>query len=67
MAARYSEAEGSIFGTVKTTSKIDGEGLEKYRKRYGEDRIKLKKGYSGIKAKANELRQKFSNAVTLGA
>ena len=55
-----------MFGPERTTSKVDGEGIEKYKTRCEEDRNKVKKGYSSIKEKIKELRQKFSNAVTLG-
>eukprot|EP00795_Rhopilema_esculentum_P011007 gene11007-19848_t len=63
MARKYSEAEGSMFGP---TSKVDGEDIEKYKTRCEEDKIKVTKGYSRIKEKIKELRQKFNNAVTLG-
>ena len=55
-----------MFGPERTTSKVDGEDIEKYKTRCEEDKNKVKKGYSRIKEKIKELRQKFSNGVTLG-
>ena len=51
MARKYSEAEGSMFGPERTTSKVDGEDIEKYKTRCEEDKNKVKKGYSRIKEK----------------
>ncbi|PFX19771.1 hypothetical protein AWC38_SpisGene15805 [Stylophora pistillata] len=70
IARKYSSGEVDVFGPEETTA-IPEDVEESQRKELVEkvksEKALIKKGYSRLVEKIIELRQKFSNAVTMGS
>lgn len=70
MARKYSSGDVDLFEPEETTA-IPEDVEESQRKELVEkvnsEKALIKKGYSRVMEKIKELRQKFSNAVTMGS